>query len=96
MTMSDYLFDEVVGLRTASGQPLSWHHASDLTAAVGDLVVATLNGSEIIAEVVIGRGQCLSYPGDPGELPRLLRPAGPRDQPIDLPTAGRRLLESLD
>ena len=94
--MSDQSGDPVVGLRTAADQPLSWHRAGDLPAAVGDLVVATLDGGEVVAEVVVGRGQCLIYPSDPQELPRLLRAAGPAEQPTETPTAGRRLLESLD
>jgi hypothetical protein len=85
--------EDLVGVRTGPDQPLRWHRAGALPAAPGDWVTIELDGTETSAEVIVGRGQCLAYPDDPTTLPPLL---GLSEPPAETPSAGRRLLESLD
>jgi methylmalonyl-CoA mutase N-terminal domain/subunit len=59
------------------------------------LVVAEKQGAEAVGRVIVGRGQCLSFPGDPSSLPELLRAALPAEIPPSPRGAGQALLDSL-
>jgi hypothetical protein len=58
-------------------------------------VVAEREGVEVVGQVIVGRGQCLSFPGDPKELPELLREARLDERPRPHAGAGQALLDSL-
>jgi hypothetical protein len=86
---------EVVGVRFEQHAALAWYRAAGLPAQVRSWIVAEREGREAVGQVVIGRGQCLGFPGDPDELPRLIRAARAEEIPAPRPCGGRHLLESL-
>jgi hypothetical protein len=88
-------FHDVVGVRFSPRGPVAWYGAGDLPAAVGSWVIAEHDGVEAVGQVIVGRGQCLSFPGSPVELRQLLRPAREDEIPQPPPTAGQALLDSL-
>ncbi len=92
--MSDALA-EVVGVRFSPRGPLTWFLAGKVAAEVRSWVVAERDGAEAVGQVIVGRGQCVGYPADPGGLPRLLRAARPEEVPPSPAGAGKALLESL-
>jgi hypothetical protein len=86
---------EVVGIRFSPRGALAWYRAGDVPAAVLRWVVAEQNGVEAVGQVVLGLGQCLSFPFEVGELPRLIREAGEAEIPQPYRGAGQALLDSL-
>ena len=86
---------EVVGIRFERKGPLVWYRAAGVAAAVRSWVIAERGGIEAVGQVIVGRGQCLEFPGDPGELPRLLTAARPEEVPAPPEGGGKRLLDSL-
>jgi hypothetical protein len=86
---------EVVGVRFSSPGPLTWYRAGAVPAAVGEWVVAEHQGRLAIGQVIVGRGQCLSFPHDFEKLPRLTRAANSVEIPHLGTGAGRTLLDSL-
>ena len=93
MTTSD--LREVVGVRLAPGEPLKWYRAAGVSASVESWVVVDRDGREAVGQVVVGQGQCLSFPGDAAALPPLVRAARPDEVPAPFEGAGKRLLDSL-
>jgi hypothetical protein len=87
--------DEVVGVRFERHGAVAWYRAGAVPASVRSWVVAERDGLETVAQVVVGRGQCLSFPGDPRDLPGLLREARAEEVPPPPEGGGKRLLESL-
>jgi hypothetical protein len=86
---------EVVGLRFPGQRRLVWYRAGGVAAPVGSQVVASLADAPTVGLVVVGAGQCLSYGADAAQLPCLLRPARPEEQPTPAVGAGQVLLDSL-
>jgi hypothetical protein len=88
-------FTDVVGVRFATRGPLAWYRAGGVAAEVRTWVVVERDGGEAVGQVIVGCGQCLSFPGDPRELPSLVREAAGDEIPPPYHGAARRLLESL-
>jgi hypothetical protein len=86
---------EVVGIRFSPRGALVWYRAGEVPAAVDTWVVAEQNGVEAVGQVVVGLGQCLSFPFETGELPQLIRRAGATEIPKPHRGAGQALLDSL-
>ena len=86
---------EVVGVRFAGCEALAWYRAGRVPATAGSWVVAEKQGAEAVGRVIVGRGQCLSFPGDPSSLPELVRVAVPGEIPPSPRGAGRALLDRL-
>ena len=86
---------EVVGIRFAVNGPVVWFRAGLVEAGVRTWVVAGRDGGETVGQVIVGRGQCLSFPSDPRELPLLVREAAEREIPPPFHGAAKRLLDSL-
>ena len=93
--MADSALAEVVGVRFAGREALAWYRAGSVPATAGSWVVAEKQGAEAVGRVIVGRGQCLSFPGDPSSLPALVRAAVPGEIPPSPRGAGRALLDSL-
>jgi hypothetical protein len=91
----EFPLGEVVGIRFPARGALAWYRAGDVPAAVHTWVVAEQNGVEAVGQVVVGLGQCLSFPFDTGELPRLIREASATETPKPYRGAGQALLDSL-
>ena len=87
--------DELVGVRFPPERRLRWFRATWSPVSPDQWVVAPLDGQERVGRVVVGRGQCLSYPGDLEGLPTLLRPARDDERPAPPHGEARRLLDSL-
>jgi hypothetical protein len=85
----------VVGVRFEQNGPVAWYRAGDVAAEVRSWVVAERDGREAVGQVVVGRGQCLSFPDLPGELPSLRREARADEVPPPPSGGGKRLLDSL-
>ena len=86
---------EIVGIRFSPRGALAWYQAGHIPAAVLKWVVAEQNGVEAVGQVVVGLGQCLSFPFNVGELPHLIREAGEAEIPQPHRGAGQALLDSL-
>jgi hypothetical protein len=86
---------DVVGIRLERGQPIVWCLAGALAAEIGSWVVLR-RGIDSIGQVVVGRGQCLCFPGSLDKLPGLERPATAAEVPLDAVGAGWELLDALD
>src|SRR6266567_975714 len=86
---------EVVGVRFTTRGPLSWFRAEGLEATPGSWVVAEINGQPAIGQIIVGRGQCLSFPSDPAALPTVVRAATPDEVTRAPRGAGKALLDSL-
>lgn len=86
---------EVVGVRFARREGLAWYRAGPVPATVGSWVVAEQEGAEAVGQVIVGRGQCLSFPGDPSSLPGLVRAARTEEIPPPQRGAGQVLLDRL-
>ena len=95
MTDSSEEVSQVVGVRFDRRGPLAWYRAGDVPADVRSWVVAERDGFETVGQVVVGRGQCLGFPGDPRELPGLIREASVEEAPPPPEGGGKKLLESL-
>ena len=87
--------DEIVGVRLVPRGPLTWYRAGSVTAAVQSWVVVEQAEGPRVGQVIVGRGQCLEFPGDPGALPLLLRAALIEEMPLPIQGEGKRLLDSL-
>jgi hypothetical protein len=87
---------EIAGLRFSGSGPVVWFRCGDVAAEAGAWVVAEQEHGESVGRVVVGRGQCLEFPGDPDLLPKLIREAGPEEVPPPLEGAGLALKRSLE
>ena len=95
MAESSSASSEIVGVRFEQRGAVVWYRAGDAPATVRSWVVAERDGLQTVGQVVVGRGQCLGFPGDSGELPSLLREARAEEVPSLREAGGKRLLESL-
>lgn len=86
---------EVVGVRFEPRGPLAWFQAGRVSATAGGWVVGEHAGVAAVGQVVVGRGQCLAFPSEPGALPLLVREALAGEIPRPYDGAGRSLLDSL-